>query len=168
MRIPDWAQRRGGEAGMAGGEADTEPQTTPEAPTAEETPTAEESVATKEEVITEALVNVLGKNFIIKESKDFFNMMKYIKEDRHTDVIPIMERAGEIIRSPIKKKKKKKTEGLTKAILLGELGGLTYQKSKNNDTKRVMKLYEHNSSLNEDNNKSKIKLINLDSRKGTK
>lgn len=136
-----------------------EPGAAPSAQVGAETSTPEvtapeEDVKTKEEMITEALVSVLGKNFIIKESKDFFNMMKYIKEDRHSDSLSIMERASDIIRAPIKKEKENKTAGLGKAMLLGELGGLVYSKGKNGKPKRVMKLFEQG----EDN---KIKEIDL-------
>lgn len=131
----------------AGEEGATAPETEPTAAA------PEESVQTKEEVITEALVSVLGKEFIIKESKDFFGMMKYLKEERHSDTIPIMERASEIIRAPVKKKKVNKTNGLKKAMLLGELSGLSY-KGKNGKTTRVMKLYEA-----KDSNKEKVIIL---------
>lgn len=141
----------GGEPGMEGdmgmeGELGAEVgseglETGTEAPATGAEGVAEEDTKTKEELITEALVSVLGKDFIIKESKDFFEMMKYLKEDRFSDEIPLMERASEIIRSPIKKVKRNKTERVHKGILLGEMGGLSYVK-KNGKTARVMKLYE--------------------------
>lgn len=148
-----------GEPGMptgaeAPGEVDTGAPVAPGGAVATSAPPTRapvEDVQSKGEIITEALVNVLGKNFIIKENKDFFNMMKYIKEDRHSDVIPIMERASEIIRTPVKRKKKSRTERLTKAILLGELGGLSYSKNKNGKTSRVMKLYEQSNDNKEKN-----------------
>ena len=145
-----------------GGEAPEGGETTGEAPTGEAPPAGgetppEESVKTKEEMITESLVEVLGKKFIIKESKDFFEMMKYIKEDRHSDIIPLIERTGELLRAPIKRTVKTRTEGLGKQMLIGELTGLSYTKpDKKGKVKRVIKLYEGN------NEKAKEKKILLE------
>lgn len=102
----------------------------------------EESVRDKSQMISEALVGVLGKDFIIRENKDFFAMMKYIKEDRHNDVVPLMERASEIVRAPVKRNKRNRTESIGRYMILGEFTGLGYSKVGKNKVGRTVKLFE--------------------------
>jgi hypothetical protein len=92
----------------------------------------------KEQQLTEALVKVLGKEFLIENSEDFFKLMKYLKEDAPNDKVPLFERISEIVRQPVRSEKRGKTPSVRKQMILGEMKGLHYKR----DGGRYMKLYE--------------------------
>jgi hypothetical protein len=124
-----------------------------EAPEAEETPGTEETPeagmeiasvdVSKEQQITEALVKVLGKDFLIKESEDFFRLINFIKSSKKEPKpshSPLLERASEIFQTPLREEKVDfTTPSLRKQIMLGEMRGLMYEGGK-----RYFKLYENN------------------------
>jgi hypothetical protein len=116
-------EAEGGEEAAAGGEEGAE--------------TADTDLS-KEQQLTEALVKVLGKEFLIENSEDFFKLIKYLKEDAPNDKIPLFERISEIVRQPVRSEKRGKTPSVRKQMILGEMKGLHYKR----DGGRYMKLYE--------------------------
>jgi hypothetical protein len=97
-----------------------------------------------ENKLNEALVNVLGKDFLVENNEDFFRLMKFVKDSKkpkaeENTYNPLMERVSDIIRTPVRDTTPiNSTPSLRKQMILGEMKGLTYQAGS-----RYMKLYEN-------------------------
>jgi DNA-binding MarR family transcriptional regulator len=98
------------------------------------------------EITASALVNVLGKDFLVENRKDFIKLMRIIKEekrkgnDKIIDDKKLFEDVAKIFLEPEKDVDSVNTNNITSQIIGGELGGLIFE---NNGTrKRAVKLYE--------------------------
>jgi hypothetical protein len=136
-----------GEAGLPPEGGATMPAT-PGAPGIE-TP-AEAPIApapeTPEEIAASTMVHILGQDFILEHQKDFFDIIKYINENKEKKDEPIIlseliEDISELFESSRKKSRPRaNTNNVTKQLLTNELGGLVFENGKNKE--RTMKLWE--------------------------
>ena len=100
----------------------------------EEAPPEAGAEAPPEEMAASTIIKKLGKEFIVENSKDFFKLIKYIKEKNNSKKtkIPLLEKVSEIVLrdSKTQSPRIKKTKDVSRQVIINEFGGLDFKERK--------------------------------------
>ena len=100
------------------------------------------TAAAPAEIAASTLVNVLGKDFIVENSKDFFKLVKTMNEEeklkngKHSLLVESIKR----IFADKEEKPHTRNQNVEKQFIVNEFGGLIFES--NGNKKRAMTLYE--------------------------
>lgn len=80
-----------------------------------------------EQLVASNLINLFGKEFIVEHKDDFFDILKYVKENNREIKIPLFEDLSELITKTLKVEKvNKANNNIEYLTIMNEMGGISF------------------------------------------
>lgn len=140
-----------------------------EVPPEGEVPAGEVEAPAPEEIAASTLTNILGRDFLVENSKDFFKLIKFIKNQNKikNKVEPksennimseaFFQKVSEVLMLSRKEKFKVNTNNVRKLFIVNEMGGLDFGTTKRKPGVKVYVEDKKTNTLNESNGNGKVK-----------
>tara|TARA_Y100000310_G_C20640918_1_gene793837 strand:- start:460 stop:1974 length:1515 start_codon:yes stop_codon:yes gene_type:complete len=117
------------------------PETPGELPApGEEVPPVAPAPETAEEIAASTMIKILGKEFVVENSKDFFKIINFIAKEKNIEKTAEFEEMIEDISNLLMPKEEKpNTNNIRRQFIINEFGGLVFEKG----TGKQIKIWEN-------------------------